>query len=100
MFINKNILIQEIRNAVISEIKGFLEKLMVTERDIFLQEENIDTQKNGFYNRNLDTIWGKLCNLKIPRDRNSIFKTALFEPYKRREIHLEELLLAMYSTGM
>ena len=56
--------------------------------------------KNGFYERNLDTTIGELEDLKIPRDREGNFRTKLIEPYRRRDVSLEELMLGMFASGM
>jgi putative transposase len=71
---------------------------MIAEREVFLKENG--GTKNGFYVRNLDTVVGKLKNLKIPRDREGRFRTKLIEPYKRRDINLEDLILGMFASGM
>ncbi|WP_051453545.1 IS256 family transposase [Hippea sp. KM1] len=39
-------------------------------------------------------------NLKIPRDREGRFRTKLIEPYKRRDMDLEDLILGMFASGM
>jgi putative transposase len=71
---------------------------MIAEREVYLKEHG--GTKNGFYVRNLDTVVGKLKNLKIPRDREGRFRTKLIEPYKRRDINLEDLILGMFASGM
>jgi len=71
---------------------------MVAERDVFIKEHG--GTKNRFYERNLDTTLGKLENLKVPRDREGKFRTKLIEPYKRRDISLEDLILGMFVLGM
>lgn len=38
--------------------------------------------------------------MKIPRDREGKFRTKLIEPYKRRDIDLEDLILGMFASGM
>ncbi|MBO8143610.1 MAG: transposase [Thermodesulfobacterium sp.] len=71
---------------------------MIAEREVFLKENG--GIKNGFYTRNFDTLLGKLEDLKIPRDREGNFKTKLIEPYKRRDISLDELIFGMFARGM
>jgi putative transposase len=85
-------------NLVREVVKQTLESIMVAERDVFVKEH--EGTKNGFYTRNLDTTIGKLENLRIPRDREGNFKTKLIEPYKRRDINLEDLILGMFASGM
>ena len=79
-------------------VKQTLESIMIAEREVYLKEHG--GTKNGFYVRNLDTVVGKLKNLKIPRDREGRFRTKLIEPYKRRDIKLEDLILGMFASGM
>ncbi len=91
--------LQQILPDIIREVvKQTLESIMIAEREVYLKEHG--GTKNGFYLRNLDTIIGKLENLKIPRDREGRFKTKLIEPYRRRDINLEDLILGMFASGM
>lgn len=85
-------------NIIKEVVKQTLESIMVAEREIFIKENN--GTKNGFYTRNFETVAGKLEELKIPRDREGRFKTKLIEPYKRRDINLEELIFGMFASGM
>ncbi len=91
--------LQRILPNIIKEVvKQTLESIMTAEREVFLRQNG--GTKNGFYVRNLDTVLGKLKNLKIPRDREGKFRTKLIEPYKRRDINLEDLILGMFASGM
>jgi transposase-like protein len=53
----------------------------------------------GYYNRGLVTRIGKL-ELRVPRDRNGEFSTALFERYQRSEKALVAALAEMYVQGV
>jgi transposase-like protein len=53
----------------------------------------------GYYSRNLITRIGKL-ELRVPRDRNGEFSTALFERYARSEKALVAALAEMYVQGV
>jgi len=53
----------------------------------------------GYYSRNLVTRIGKL-ELRVPRDRNGEFSTALFERYARSEKALVSALAEMYVQGV
>ena len=53
----------------------------------------------GYYSRNLVTRIGKL-ELRVPRDRNGEFSTALFERYARSERALVAALAEMYVQGV
>jgi len=53
----------------------------------------------GYYGRSLVTRIGKL-ELRVPRDRNGEFSTALFERYARSEKALVAALAEMYVQGV
>ena len=65
------------RNAV----KEYLENLMNTERDVFLEEKG--GLRNGYYERAMKTKFGEIEDLNVPSDREGKFRTALFDPYAR-----------------
>ena len=56
------------RNAV----KEYLENLMNTERDVFLEEKG--GLKNGYYERAMKTKFGEIEDLNVPRDREGRFR--------------------------
>lgn len=81
-------------------VKNKLENLVKTEREAFLEEQSPEDVANGYYNRDWETMFGKIEDLEVPRDRNADFNTKLFSPYQRRSGWLEELVIKMYSRGM
>ena len=91
--------LQKILPDLIKEVvKQTLESIMVVEREVFIKEYG--GTKNGFYTRNLDTVLGKLKNLKIPRDREGKFRTRLIEPYMLcPKIRQVKIILPWKETG-
>ena len=88
-------------NEMIKEmVKDKLENLMKTEREAFLEQQSPEHVANGYYNRDWETMFGKIEDLEVPRDREGKFNTKLFSPYQRRSGWLEELVIRMYSRGM
>lgn len=88
-------------------VQEFLEFLMQSEITEFLNYKKHDPKgnnsgnsRNGTYNRNLDTKYGKINNLRVPRDRNGEFNTALFEPYQQRDNWLKEMIINLYANGV
>ena len=78
-------------------IKNLLEKLMLEERELYLEEH--PTKGNGYYTRDLLTLFGPLENLRVPRVREGDFHPKLL-PYRRRtSIELSEAILALYASG-
>jgi transposase-like protein len=55
--------------------------------------------RSGYYSRGLITRVGKI-ELRVPRDRNGEFSTALFERFQRSEKALVSALAEMYVQGV
>jgi putative transposase len=84
-------------------LKEKIEFFLREEIKNFIKVENPDKnlQRNGYYTRGLDTKYGHIEDLNVPRDRDSQFHTKLFEPYERRHGDwLEETIIRMYRSGM
>jgi transposase-like protein len=92
-----------LENLVKNMVQEKLEFLMKEEMNQFLHVEeqtNTRNSRNGYYERTLDTRYGKIEDLRVPRDRQGNFHTQLFEPYQRRDGWLEEAVIHMYKGGM
>lgn len=100
--INNSKHLYQLENIIKDFIKEKLEMLMKEELNNFLKVERPELQdsKNGYYQRSLDTRYGKIENLTVPRDRLGEFQTQLFDPYQRRDGWLEEAIIKMYQSGM
>jgi transposase-like protein len=92
----------QFENLVSEFIKEKLELIMREEIENFIKVERPDLldSKNGYYQRSLDTRFGKIENLSVTRDRQGEFQTQLFAPYQRRDGWLEEAIIKMYQSGM
>jgi putative transposase len=101
-----SILNSDFANQLENMIKDFvqekLEFIMKEEIKNFLQveQEHVQNSRNGYYHRTLDTKYGKIESLSVPRDRNGDFQTQMFEPYQRRDGWLEQAIIKMYQSGM
>lgn len=93
----------QLEKMVINFLKEKMEYVLKEEIKGFVQHEKSDLnlQRNGYYTRGLDTKFGHIDDLKVPRDRQGEFQTKLFEPYNRRQGDwLEETIIRMYQSGM
>ncbi|MDF2567574.1 MAG: Mobile element protein, partial [Oscillospiraceae bacterium] len=92
----------QLANAVLMFVKDKIEFIMKEEISSFLhiEQPDIPNTRNGYYPRTLDTRFGKIENLRVPRDRQGAFQTQVFEPYQRRDGWLEEAVIRMYKGGM
>lgn len=67
---------------------------------ILRREPELKNYKNGSYGRQLDTKYGRIEDLQVPRDRENAFQTEVFQPYQRYERWLGETIITMYQKGM
>ena len=88
---------KKISEIVRSTVKEFMESLMKGEIQAFLEERG--GQRNGYYERDLGSRYGKINDLRVPRDRNNEFQTALFDRYQRN-VGIDDLVVSMYSKGI
>lgn len=89
-------------NLVTQFVKDNMESIMRAEIQAFMSsdEAGMRNSRNGYYTRNLHTKYGNLEDLEVPRDRQGLFQTQMFEPYQRRDGWLEEAVIQMYKSGM
>ncbi|WP_019914007.1 IS256 family transposase [Paenibacillus sp. HW567] len=89
-------------NLVTQFVKNNMESIMRAEIQAFMSSDEAGTRnsRNGYYTRNLHTKYGNLEDLEVPRDRQGLFQTQMFEPYQRRDGWLEEAVIQMYKSGM
>ncbi len=57
-------------------------------------------ERNGSYGRDLITPVGKIEQLRVPRDREGTFTTAVFEEYHRSTGEVEDAILEMWLQGI
>jgi len=92
----------QFENLVRSMIKDMLETMMKEELKQVIENEKKELHllRNGYYTRDLDTRFGQIEDLKVPRDRQNLFQTQFLSPYQRRDAWLEEAIIRMYASGM
>ncbi len=90
-----------VRGTVEDALNGLLnaeaEQLCNAKR--YERNEERSAQRNGHYERGLETAAGKV-KLKVPKLRGASFETQIIERYKRRESSVEESLVEMYLAGV
>ena len=99
---NRNQLVAQLEDEMSDFIQERLELIMREEIHNYLATEHpeVKNSRNGYYTRTLDTRFGRIEDLHVPRDREGQFQTHIFEPYSRRDAWLEETIIAMYKGGM
>ena len=56
--------------------------------------------RNGYYKRNLDTTFGPIADISVPRSRHGLFKTAVFERYHRRQRSVDDVICNVFLRGI
>lgn len=99
--IGQNNLENQLDEMVRSFVQEKLETIMKEEMNQYFEEDpELKNYKNGSYKRHLDTKYGRIENLQVPRDRENAFQTEVFQPYQRYEQWLGETIITMYQKGM
>jgi putative transposase len=62
------------------------------------QDDTPNIMRNGYYQRKLDTKYGRIEGLWMPRDQNQDFQTQLFAPHQRQTGWPEEEIIKMYQN--
>lgn len=97
---------QHLRQEACQVLRPFLHKIMCEELEAVIGcewgEHSPQRQgyRNGYYQRDLGTTTGPIKDLKVPRDREGVFHTQLFERYRRYQPQIEEGLTQMFVAGV
>ncbi|WP_175987162.1 IS256 family transposase [Bacillus sp. Marseille-Q1617] len=99
----KNLNLSSLLESTMKEVlKEKVEFILQEEIKEVLKNEPVgqNNSRNGYYPRTLDTVYGRVEDLDVSRDRNGEFQTELFEPYKRRMVAVDELVIQLYRHGV
>jgi len=56
--------------------------------------------RNGYYYRNLDTTFGPVERITIPRSRQGLFKPSVFKRYQRRQEAVNDVVCNVFLRGI
>lgn len=93
-------------DRVRAAVKAILEQVIeeeMTEHIGARHREKTDSrtgERNGSYARGLITPVGKIEQLRVPRDRDGTFTTAVFQEYHRATGEVEDAVLEMWLQGI
>lgn len=86
--------------------KTLLERIMDEELVEYMQTESYQRTtnrvdyRNGHYYRNLDTTLGPIERLTVPRARQGLFQTTVFERYQRRQQSVNDVICNTFLRGI
>lgn len=56
--------------------------------------------RNGYYTRNMDTAFGPIEQIKIPRSRSGLFEPSMFNRYQRRQESVNQSIVNCFLLGV
>jgi len=88
-------------------VKGIIEVSLDEEMIQYMQTQpyqrtgksRID-YRNGYYSRNLDTTFGPVERINVPRSRQGLFRTSIFERYQRRQEVVNDVICNVFLRGI
>jgi len=96
---------KSLRHLAVSAVQVLIEQVMREELEQCIGASwgeitpNRRGYRNGHYTRDLVTPTGRIEDLKVPRDREGVFHSEVFERYNRYEPEVAEALTQMFISG-
>lgn len=56
--------------------------------------------RNGYYTRNMDTAFGPIENIQVPRSRSGLFEPSMFKKYQRRQDSVNQSIINCFLLGV
>lgn len=56
--------------------------------------------RNGYYTRNMDTAFGPIERIKVPRSRSGLFEPSMFNRYQRRQESVNQSIINCFLLGV
>ena len=56
--------------------------------------------RNGHYTRNMDTAFGPIENIQVPRSRSGLFEPSMFKKYQRRQESVNQSIINCFLLGV
>lgn len=96
------------------DINTFAKSMTKEFFEISLEEEMIQYQqrqpyqrssqridyRNGYYTRNMDTAFGPIEHIKVPRSRSGLFEPSMFNRYQRRQESVNQSIINCFLLGV
>ena len=92
-------MVAKVKEEVKRREKEIMQRLMLEERGLFLEENEAD-KGNGFYERSLLTANGLIEDLRVPRTRSKGFYPSILPGKRKAQVDLGDLVLIMFSCGI
>lgn len=82
-------------------LQGCLEQDIGTQLGVARHERGIERldQRNGYYQRTLESSYGPLA-LNVPRSRRNLYEPTVFEAYQRRTAVVDQAICDLFTAGV
>ena len=76
------------------------EMIQYQQRKPYQRTNNRIDYRNGHYIRTIDTSFGPVENIKIPRSRSGLFRPSMFKRYQRRQESVNQAIINCFLLGV
>jgi len=76
------------------------EMIQYQQRSHYQRIPNRIDYRNGHYTRNMDTAFGSIENIKVPRSRSGLFEPSMFDKYQRRQKDVDQSIINCFLLGV
>jgi len=84
----------------IVEISLEEEMIQYQQRKPYQRTQDRIDYRNGYYYRDMDTSFGSIKEIKIPRSRSGLFKPSIFKKYQRRQESVNQSIVNCFLLGV
>jgi transposase-like protein len=79
--------------------KSYLNSLLRTEFELFMNDPENQSYRNGYSSRIIKTIYGEI-EVKVPRDRDGKFNSDILTRYSSSTEELSKVILQLFQFGL
>jgi len=76
------------------------EMIQYQQRKPYQRADSRIDYRNGYYVRDIDTAFGSIEDLKIPRSRSGLFRPSMFKKYQRRQESVNQSIINCFLLGV
>ena len=76
------------------------EMIRYQQRESYQRTSDRLDYRNGHYSRNMDTAFGPIENIQVPRSRSGLFRPSMFNKYQRRQESVNQSIINCFLLGV
>ncbi len=96
---------QDVHQQVLTQVKHLMQDILKAQFDELIGAEpyqRVDSRKsnrNGYYFRSLETRYGRIQDIRVPRTRSLDIRFSLFDPWQQVDLKVLDSMLQAYLLG-